>query len=585
MNSLIKLSSSEVSYAIGWTIIHSLWQCSLIALLIAISYAFTKKAPAATRYWINTLGLLSCILASAVTFFLNLHDKVVIDIISSNPFDNSVVIAQSHYINASYKQSSLEIFDQHINKVVFLWVTGFSFFILKYVTELLFCQHIKNYKNRPIDEQWITRVNELKNCLGITQSIQLRISELVSVPCVIGHFKPLILLPASLMLGLSVKQIEVILLHELAHIRRNDYLIKNLQTFVISIYFFNPFVRWISSKIDEERENACDDIAVSVSRDPFFYANTLKEFADMKEKYTVIAAITGSKNLLLDRIKRLFNHKISFSKTYGKPITIMSIFLVVASYSLTSFSDGGESEGKHSFKVEKMALSEAILLAEQSCPDEMNLIKLKNPYRIVTADLKNISCEKLAKFIDRTDKRFKEKTFKSNFMNENIDNILSKLSTDCPEIAEKINIKRPNYLKINFVSDAATCRLAQSHIENQYLTATTVTDESTIVNDGFGTAPYSEAVWPNIAIPTLIKVNAEVNCDSQFSVDKTGKPFEVSAKCVSSSQDAALMFEKTLVTAVNKTQFKPKVLNGKSFTMRNIHLFNNFSIDEKHGVL
>jgi hypothetical protein len=316
-----------------------------------------------------------------------------------------------------------------------------------------------------------------------------------------------------------------------------------------------------------------------------FYANTLKEFVEMKKNHTMIVAIAGSKKLLLNRIKRLFSYEVSFSKTYGKTVTITAFFLLVACYSVTGFSDGRQNEGKHSFKVEKMALSEAILLAEQSCPYEINLIKLKNPYRIVTADLKNISCEKLAEFIARTDKIFKEKTFKSNFMNENIDNILSKLSIDCPGIAEKISIKRPTYLKINLVSEAATCRLAQSHIENQYLAATTVADESAIVNDGFGTAPYSEAVWPNMAIPTEIKVNAEVNCDSVFSVDKTGKPFEVSAKCVSSSQDAALMFEKTLITAINKSQFKPKVLNGKSFTMRNIHLYNNFSIDEKYGVL
>ncbi|RYY76031.1 MAG: M56 family metallopeptidase [Gammaproteobacteria bacterium] len=585
MNQLSQLLSHQLVHAIGWTIIHSLWQFSLIAILVATSYAFTKKISAAKRYWINIFGLVSCIVTSIVTFFLNLHDTVVIDIISNNVSDNSVVLTQSSYVESFHRNNLLEVFDKHVGKIVFIWMIGFSFYLTKYLTELFFCQKVKNHKNQSLDEQWVTSFNELKNCLGITQSIQLRTSEIVNVPCVIGHFKPMILLPVSMMLGLSHQQLDVILLHELAHIRRNDYLTKSLQTFITSIYFFNPFIHWLSSKIDEERENACDDVAVSVSGDPLFYANTLKEFAEMKENHTMIVAIAGSKKLLLNRIKRLFNNEDSFPKTYGKTLAFMGFFLFIASYSLTGFSDGGENDERHSFHVEKVALSEAILLAEQSCPDEIKLIKLKNPHRLVTADLKNVSCRKLAEFITRTDKIFKEKTFTSNFTDGNIDNILSQLSENCPGITENINIKRPSYLKITFVSDATTCRRAQHHIESRYLAATTVADESIIVNDGFGTAPYSDAIWPNLAIPTEMKVNADVKCDSLFSVDITGKPFEVSAKCISNSQDAALVFESNLITAINKTQFKPKVLNGKSFTMRNIHISNNFSVDEKYGVL
>jgi len=409
---------------------------------------------------------------------------------------------QSSYIKSFHSNSMLEIFDKYIDKVVLLWIIGFSFYLIKYLTEFWYCQHIKNYKNKSLGERWITRFNELKNCLGITQSINLRISEIATIPCVIGHFKPMILLPVSMMLSLSHQQLDVILLHELAHIRRNDYFTKGLQTFITSIYFFNPFIHWLSSKIDEERENACDDIAVSVSGDPLVYANTLKEFAESK-----------------------------------------------------------------------------------SCTSEMRNVKPIHLDRKISIATKDIICEKLAEFITKADGKSSEKTFKVSFKNEYIDTILSKISDECPGITERVHLKNPSYIQMNFVSNDATCTTAQAHIEAQYLAATTVADESTIVNDGFGTAPYSEAVWPNMVAPTELKVNAEVNCNSLFSVDKMGKPFEVSSKCLSSNREAALAFERTLINAIYKTQFTPKSLNGKVFTMTNIHILNNFSIDEQKGIL
>ena len=584
MNNTLELLANDISHALGWTIIHSLWQCSLITLLVTTSYAFTKKVSAAKRYWINIFGLLSCIVASIITFVINLHNTVVIDIISRNVADDSFAIMQSSYIKSFHSNSMLEIFDKYIDKVVLLWIIGFSFYLIKYLTEFWYCQHIKNYKNKPLGERWITRFNELKNCLGITQSINLRISEIATIPCVIGHFKPMILLPVSMMLGLSHQQLDVILLHELAHIRRNDYFTKGLQTFITSIYFFNPFIHWLSSKIDEERENACDDIAVSVSGDPLLYANTLKEFAEMKENHTMIIAIAGSKKLLLNRIKRLFSYEVSFSKTYGKTITIMAFFFFVATYSLTGFSDN-EKENKFDFEAEDMTLSEIILSASKSCKSEMRNVKPIHLDRKISIATKDITCEKLAEFITKADGKSNEKTFKVSFKNEYIDTILSKISDECPGITERVHLKNPSYIQMNFVSNDATCTTAQAHIEAQYLAATTVADESTIVNDGFGTAPYSEAVWPNMVAPTELKVNAEVNCNSLFSVDKMGKPFEVSSKCLSSNREAALAFERTLINAIYKTQFTPKSLNGKVFTMTNIHILNNFSIDEQKGIL
>ncbi len=353
MNGLAKLVSSEFIYAIGWTLIHSLWQCSLIALCVVISYAFTKKQQASRRYWINVAGLVTCMLVSGITFYTNLHDKISIAIAESNLLNNTAIITHE-----PYKQTLSGIINTHLNHIVFCWFVGFGLYISKYLADFFYCQRIKNHKNNLVSKQWLATFNELKNNLGITKSVQLRISDIVNIPCVIGHFKPVVLLPASLMLGLSSKQIEAILLHELGHIRRNDYLITSLQTLVTSIYFFNPFARWISSKIDEERENACDDIAISVCGDPLFYAHTLKEFAELKSNYAPAVAMTGRKNLLLNRIKRLFVNNQSFTKTYGKTLAIMALFLVSAGFTVSGYSTEEKSTAaSFTIKLEKEPLS------------------------------------------------------------------------------------------------------------------------------------------------------------------------------------------------------------------------------------
>jgi beta-lactamase regulating signal transducer with metallopeptidase domain len=339
MNRLANWIDAELIYATGWTLVHSLWQYSLIALFVTLSYAFTKKSQANTRYWIATLGLVSCGLVSLVTFYVNLHDKISIVIAESN-----FVVHSARSQETSYTQSFPSLINTYINQVVLFWLIGFFIYVCKYLADFIYCQKIKQLHTKHPDGQWEMHFSELKNSLGIAGNVQLRISEIINIPCVIGHLKPVVLLPAGLLTGLTQKQIEVILLHELGHVRRSDYLISSLQNIFISIYFFNPFVHWISSKMDEERENACDDIAISVSGDPLFYAHTLKEFAEMKNNNALAVAITGHKNLLLNRITRLFVRDVSFTKTYGKTLTAITLFLLCAGFTVAGYSTEDKSE-------------------------------------------------------------------------------------------------------------------------------------------------------------------------------------------------------------------------------------------------
>jgi hypothetical protein len=141
-------------------------------------------------------------------------------------------------------------------------------------------------------------------------------SSLVDVPTVIGFLKPVVLLPATALGGLTLQQVEAILAHELAHIRRHDYLVNLLQTLVETVLFYHPAVWWVSRRIRIERENCCDDLAVSLCGDPVTYATALAELEAMRssgpvpERHIAMAATGGS---LLQRVRRLLGAPTSHS--------------------------------------------------------------------------------------------------------------------------------------------------------------------------------------------------------------------------------------------------------------------------------
>ncbi len=168
----------------------------------------------------------------------------------------------------------------------------------------------------------------LKSRLQFQGSVQLFISAKARVPMVIGFIKPVILMPAAAMAQLSTEQLETILLHELAHIKRYDYLVNMLQTVAETILFFNPFVWLISSVTRREREHCCDDLVLEHTNEPLFYATALAAVASgapAVSSFTIAAS--GRPGHLFSRIRRIMEtQKNPFS--YSRMIA--AIFIVAA---------------------------------------------------------------------------------------------------------------------------------------------------------------------------------------------------------------------------------------------------------------
>jgi beta-lactamase regulating signal transducer with metallopeptidase domain len=138
--------------------------------------------------------------------------------------------------------------------------------------------------------------------MALERVVQVFESTAIAVPMMVGWLKPVVLLPAAALSGLTSDQIEALLAHELAHVRRHDYLVNLLQAAVETLLFYHPAVWWVSRHVRQEREHCCDDLAIAVCGDRAAYAAALADLAAMTTPRFALAASDGS---LLARVKRI----------------------------------------------------------------------------------------------------------------------------------------------------------------------------------------------------------------------------------------------------------------------------------------
>jgi bla regulator protein BlaR1 len=301
--------------AIYLTLFHSLWQGALIAAIVGIIMMATKKASSAWRYNLLLSSLLLFAICALCTFVTQAGSGITnkqLLVVSSNE-----VIA-GKLIDKPFVENNLKTFtdeivafcNDHADAIVIFWFLVICFKCVQLFIGLSGTTALRKRLIFPADPYWENRLKELSEQLGINQYIKIAESGLAKVPLTIGYLKPVILIPLGLLAALPQDQIEAILLHELAHIRRKDYLINILQSLVEILFFFNPAIWWLSSLLRTERENCCDDLAIAKTSNKFNYIKALVAFEEYQGQMPQYAsAITGSKNQLLNRAKRLiYNH-------------------------------------------------------------------------------------------------------------------------------------------------------------------------------------------------------------------------------------------------------------------------------------
>lgn len=316
--------SKELVYALGWTVIHSLWQSIAMALLLAVVLLILKNHTAPLRYRLAYTALLA-VLGLAIWNFFRLYDfeqAPEITLLTIQAADVNAAAMDQISTMPPLLQRFTSYFQMHIPLIVSIWLLGVAFFTLRLLGGLAYVQHLKSAHVFPMEEKWQRMLQNLTQQVSIKRPVQLMESALVKVPMIIGHLKPIILMPVGVVNVLSPDQVEAILAHELAHIARYDYLLNILQSVIEVLFYFNPGVWWIASRIRTEREHCCDDLAVSLCGDSLNYAKALVAIQEMNQEAPHFAmAFSTNRNQLLFRIKRILNQSQNTPDIMEKFIT------------------------------------------------------------------------------------------------------------------------------------------------------------------------------------------------------------------------------------------------------------------------
>lgn len=319
VNALIK--------AMGWSIFHSLWQGALIyGILFLVLMTFPKLA-ARTKHNLAYASICVLFIAFVLNFFYNLQ-------VPGTAEDPQVAAAQqAPTVNMAsivpFSTSLLSRAEQVFPYLVAAYGIGLLLQIFVLATGFRKILRLKKASRQQVPAAWLAVFDSIMARFRIKRNVGFYLSDKVNVPLVIGYFKPIVLFPVALAAQLDINQVEAILIHELSHIRRNDYLLNLVKMVIETVLFFNPFV-WLSSRfIQIEREHACDDLVLSLTGTPLTYAHALLklELIKIKDTPALSLAASGESQHLYQRIKRITDMKTNYVNPKQQ---ILSITLALA---------------------------------------------------------------------------------------------------------------------------------------------------------------------------------------------------------------------------------------------------------------
>ncbi|MGA8086901.1 MAG: M56 family metallopeptidase [Terracidiphilus sp.] len=300
MRQLESFTGTPLAGAIGWALLHSLWQGAIVAGVLAAAMVAVRSPR--VRYFAACAAMLMMVGGFSFALF-HILPKVMGGFGISGP---RTLPAWHDLAESGVSHAGRPNFAAFVPWLAVFWITGVCVIYLRRLAGAISVRRLRRRGVCSAPMHWQKELAHLSAKLRVSRPILLMESCLAEVPLVLGHLRPMILMPIGLLAGLPPTQIEAILLHELAHIRRCDYLVNLLQRLVEGLLFYHPAIWWISRVMRAERENCCDDIAVSISRDTQEYALALAALEQNRLRaYETAIAATGSS--LMKRVRRLLH--------------------------------------------------------------------------------------------------------------------------------------------------------------------------------------------------------------------------------------------------------------------------------------
>jgi beta-lactamase regulating signal transducer with metallopeptidase domain len=295
------LTEHPALQTLGWTLLHSLWQAALLGLLAWAGLWLLRTRSPGARYTL-ACGALALMVALPVgTWFVLLPGAAPsLHVVGSAPMGNPGPPTLRETLQPFLPYASV------------CWAAGVLFMSLRLLGGWVWMQRLRRRRAESAGPSWQRRVGALSRRMGLRVPVHILESWSVDAPMVIGWLKPVILVPAAALAGMEPLALETILIHELEHIRRHDYLVNLLQSVAEALLFYHPAAWWVSRQIRLERENCCDDAAVTLCGDPLLYARALAELETLRSTHELdprlaVAATGGN---LMHRIQRLILPKL-----------------------------------------------------------------------------------------------------------------------------------------------------------------------------------------------------------------------------------------------------------------------------------
>jgi formylglycine-generating enzyme required for sulfatase activity len=367
MNALEHLRDFDMVYRLGWTLVHSLWIGVVVAALLSVTLVALRRRSPQARYLAACAAMILMAAAPIVTFPLvpaPAQPLVAVAIAASAaaplpavtlpdvpaaapgvPAAAPPAVDPSSAGNETFAATVVRIshtLEPALPWLTLAWLCGVMALSLWRLAGWIGAQRLRRLAVPPSDPALAVRLKALARTLRVTRPVRLLESTLVRIPVVIGWLRPVILLPAGLATGLAADEIEAVLAHEFAHIRRLDYLVNLLQAAAETALFYHPAIWWVSRRIRAERENCCDDVAVGVLGNPVRYVEALATVANIgmpasasREPRPAVVALGTSGRNLVDRVRRLLGLPDPTCSSVAASATAILLLVALLTVSIT----------------------------------------------------------------------------------------------------------------------------------------------------------------------------------------------------------------------------------------------------------
>ncbi len=381
MEFITQFFSDSVLYALGWTVIHSLWQGTLLAVLLSVLIMALEKRSARVRYEVACGAMFTMLMMAVSTFIIYLdQDTSLMEVTVA--LTNSFVSPSVTFISGetSFFQSNFQdviaFFDQQLPMIVYVWLIGFLFFAVRMAGGFMQLRQLRQRDIFPVDQLVQNKLNGLIRRTAIRQSVRVMESALVKVPVLLGHLKPLILIPVGTINLLSAEEVEAVLAHELAHIIRRDFSMNLFFTFVEILFYYHPGVWLMAATIRTERENCCDDTALLLCKKPMAYARALYklEAAHQSARLPGLAlSFSSKKKQLLHRVRRILNQPQNKSNIMEKLATTIFLLLTITILSVGATTPLDNIKANRVISTSLETLSNPVVIVEANRIPALNI--------------------------------------------------------------------------------------------------------------------------------------------------------------------------------------------------------------------